>query len=276
MIINGIDIDLNKTNIMGILNVTPDSFSDGGSFCELDKALFHCEQMLKDGAAVIDIGGESTRPGYTPVSIEEEINRVVPVIEGIKSRFQTVISLDTMKSEVALAGIKAGADIINDVSGLMQGDDMDRVVAEQGAYYILMHNKKTEVQNVKQDAAELDKSYLTIKSEMQKIIDKALANGVSADKLIIDPGVGFAKTKEEDLVCIRRLSDFKELGYPVLLGCSRKSCIGYVLENKIEERMVGTLATTAMAVNAGISFVRVHDVKENADFIKMYERLLNI
>ena len=265
MTINGINIDLNKTNIMGILNVTPDSFSDGGSFCELDKALFHCEQMINEGAAVIDIGGESTRPGYTPVSIDDEISRVVPVIEGIKKRFQTVISLDTMKPAVAKAGLVAGADIINDVSGLMQSDEMDKVVAESGAYYIVMHNK----------AVPTECGYETLYNEMNQIVTRARNNGVSDEKIIIDPGVGFAKTKEEDLMCIRRLVDLKKMGYPVLLGCSRKSCIGYVLDNKIDERMVGTLATTAMAVNAGISFVRVHDVKENADFIKMYERLLN-
>lgn len=264
MTINGIEIDFNQINIMGILNVTPDSFSDGGSFCELDKALFHCEQMIRDGAAVIDVGGESTRPGYTPVSIADEIDRVVPVIEGIKSRFKTIVSLDTMKPEVAEAGLKAGADIINDVSGLMQSDAMDRVVAEHDAYYILMHNK----------AVATECSYEILVSEMQKIIDRARSNGVRADRIIIDPGVGFAKTKEEDLMCIRRLADLKEMGYPVLLGCSRKSCIGYVLDNKIDERLAGTIATTAMAVNAGISFVRVHDVKENADFIRMYDRLL--
>lgn len=255
------------TYIMGILNVTPDSFSDGGKFNQIDAALKHAEEMIRDGADVIDIGGESTRPwGYTKISDEEETGRVVPVIEAVKKEFGIPISVDTYKSGVAEAAAQAGADLINDIWGLKYDPHMAEVIAKSGLACCLMHNRdNTEYRNFMED----------VKQDLRETIALAKAAGIEDDKIILDPGVGFAKSYENNLEVIRRLKEFNELKYPVLLGTSRKSVIGLTLELPAAERVEGTIVTTVMAVEAGCMFVRVHDVKENHRAIQMAEAILD-
>lgn len=254
-----------KTYIMGILNVTPDSFSDGGKWNEMDRALFHVEEMIKDGMDILDIGGESTRPGYTLLSDEEELSRVLPVIEAVKARFDVPVSLDTYKSAVAKAGIDAGIDLVNDIWGLKYDDKMAGVIAESNLPCCLMHNRKDAVyENFMQEvAADL--------ADTLHIAEKA---GIAGDKIILDPGVGFAKTREQNLQVISCLEELHMFGCPLLLGTSRKSVIGLTLNLPAAERVEGTLATTVVGVMKGVSFVRVHDVKENARAIKMTEAIL--
>ena len=255
------------TYIMGILNVTPDSFSDGGKFNQIDAALKHAEEMIRDGADVIDIGGESTRPwGYTKISDEEETGRVVPVIEAVKKEFGIPISVDTYKSGVAEAAAQAGADLINDIWGLKYDARMAEVIAKSGLACCLMHNRdNTEYRNFMED----------VKQDLRETIALAKAAGIEDDKIILDPGVGFAKSYENNLEVIRRLKEFNELKYPVLLGTSRKSVIGLTLDLPAAERVEGTIVTTVMAVEAGCMFVRVHDVKENHRAIQMAEAILD-
>lgn len=253
------------TYVMGILNVTPDSFSDGGKWNDKDRALRHVEEMLADGTDILDIGGESTRPGYTLLSDEEEIARVVPIIEAVKARFDVPISLDTYKSKVAQAGIAAGADLINDIWGLKYDDKMAAVIAESGLPCCLMHNRKAaDYQDFMQDvAADL--------AETLQIAEKA---GIADEKIILDPGVGFGKSYENNLEIINCLEELHMFGYPLLLGCSRKSVIGLTLDLPVTERIEGTLVTTVMGVIKGASFVRVHDIKENVRAIRMTEAIL--
>ncbi|HEY9575327.1 MAG TPA: dihydropteroate synthase [Lachnospiraceae bacterium] len=255
----------NHTYVMGILNVTPDSFSDGGKFTNIDAALNHTEQMILEGADIIDVGGESTRPGYTKISDEEEIERVARVIEKIKANFDIPISIDTYKSEVAKAAILEGADLVNDIWGFLADDKMAKLVAENNVAACLMHNRTEAVyQNYLED----------VKNDLKKCIKIAKNAGVKDDKIMVDPGVGFAKSYQENLQIIHRLEILKELGYPVLLGTSRKSVVGLTLDLPANERVEGTLATTVLGVMKGCSFVRVHDVKENVRIIKMTEAIL--
>lgn len=254
-----------KTYVMGILNVTPDSFSDGGKWNRMDAALAHVEEMLKDGMDVLDIGGESTRHGYTLLSDEEETERVVPVIEAVKARFDVPVSLDTYKSRVAQAGIEAGADLINDIWGLKYDGQMAKVIAESGLPCCLMHNRKdTDYRSFMQDVA----------ADLADCLHLAECAGISQDKIILDPGVGFAKSYEQNLQVINNMEQLHVLGCPILLGTSRKSVIGLTLDLPASERLEGTLVTTVMAVMKGCMFVRVHDVKENVRAIRMAEAIL--
>ena len=255
----------NHTYVMGILNVTPDSFSDGGKFQKTDRALFRVEEMIAEGMDILDIGGESTRPGFTVVPEEEEIARVLPLVEAVKARFDVPISLDTYKSGVAAAGIEAGVDMINDIWGLKHDGNMSAVIAKSGLPCCLMHNRKdADYQNFMEDvAADI--------AEMIYLVKRA---GIADDKIILDPGVGFAKDYDNNLEIINRMEELKIFGYPLLLGASRKSVIGLTLDLPAEQRMEGTLVTTVMAVMKGCSFVRVHDVKENVRAIKMTEAIL--
>lgn len=255
----------NQTYIMGILNVTPDSFSDGGKFHEMDKALFHAEEMMRDGAAIIDVGGESTRPGYTVVPDEEEIERVVPIIEGIKSRLDIPVSLDTYKSNVARAGIRAGADLINDIWGLKYDEKLAGVIAESGLPCCLMHNRKEP------DYTDYLQDVLMDLSETVRLAEEA---GIEDTKIILDPGVGFGKTYENNLEIIRYLEELHAFGYPILLGASRKSVIGLTLNLPAKERVEGTLVTTVFGVIKGCSIIRVHDVKENVRAVRMARAIL--
>lgn len=252
--------------IMGILNVTPDSFSDGGRFQKLDQALFRVEEMLREGMDIVDVGGESTRPGYTKISPAEEIERVVPVIESIKARFDVPVSLDTCKSAVAKAGIQAGADLINDIWGLKYDNSMAEVIAAGEVSCCLMHNRAEAVyRNLITD----------VMNDLQGSLSAAKAAGIREDKIILDPGIGFGKTCEQNLEMIAKLEELHDLGYPLLLGCSRKSVIGITLDLPVEDRLEGTLTTTAIGVMKGCSFVRVHDIKENLRAVRMAEAIRN-
>lgn len=257
--------DSGHTYVMGILNVTPDSFSDGGKYTEMDQALRHVEEMIGEGMDILDIGGESTRLGYTLLSDEEEISRVVPVIEKVESEFNIPISLDTYKSAVAEAGIRAGADMINDIWGLKYDDRLADVIARAQVPCCLMHNRKEpDYHNYMEDVLE----------DLRETIRIAHRAGISDENIMLDPGVGFGKTYENNLEIIGSLDRLKELGYPVLLGTSRKSVIGLTLDLPASERVEGTVVTTVYAVLKGASYVRVHDVKENVRAIRMAEAIL--
>ena len=255
-----------NTYIMGILNVTPDSFSDGGLYDSLDAALFHAQQMVKEGADIIDIGGESTRPGHIRISDEEEISRVVPVIERLKQEFDVPLSIDTYKSAVAEAAIRAGADLVNDIWGLKYDPKIAAVIAESGTACCLMHNR---------DQADYNDFTVDFMDDMRECIKLADEAGISRDKIILDPGVGlFGKTYEMNLTIINRLEILHELGLPVLLGTSRKSVIGLTLDLPADQREEGTLVTTVYAVQKGCAFVRVHDVEKNKRAIRMTQALM--
>ena len=268
MIIGSREFDTeHNTYIMGILNVTPDSFSDGGLYDSLDAALFHAQQMVKEGADIIDIGGESTRPGHIRISDEEEISRVVPVIERLRQEFDIPLSIDTYKSAVAEAAIRAGADLVNDIWGLKYDPKIAAVIAESGTACCLMHNR---------DQADYNDFTVDFMDDMRECIKLADEAGISRDKIILDPGVGlgFGKTYEMNLTIINRLEILHELGLPVLLGTSRKSVIGLTLDLPADQREEGTLVTTVYAVQKGCAFVRVHDVEKNKRTIRMTQALM--
>ena len=308
----------NDIYIMGILNVTPDSFSDGGRFVSkhgsgvvISEVLRVCDSMIADGADIIDVGGESTRPGAPTVSANEELERVIPVIEEIAKRFDVAISVDTYKAEVALEAARAGAHIINDIWGLKGDEKMADTVASimkayDGTALCLMHNRRPVKDNnsenedlsvpITMHGEEIDYGYrrsgdgdLTldeelfvadVKSDIAQCVDIALKAGVPKERIIIDPGVGFAKTYKQNLITIKRISDFGYIDYPssgyrypTLLGTSRKSVIGTALDREVHERLYGTTATTSYAYLNGVSFVRVHDVKANSDVIRMLKAI---
>lgn len=252
-----------KTHIMGILNVTPDSFSDGNRFYGVDKALYQAERMILDGADIIDVGGESTRPGYTKISDEEEIERVVPIIEEIKKNFDIPVSIDTYKSKVCKNAAIAGADMINDIWGFKYDEKIAKVASEYDMAACLMHNRNiAEYKNLTNDVI----------SDLSKSIEIAKKAGV--ERIIVDPGVGFAKSYEENIEIIKNVKELKRLGYPVLLGVSRKSVIGITLGEDVENRLEGTIALSVWAAIEGCSFIRVHDVKENRRAVAMIERVM--
>lgn len=248
--------------VMGILNVTPDSFSDGGKFISIESALRQAEKMVDEGADIIDVGGESTRPGYQKISDEEEIQRTAHIIELIKTRFDIPVSIDTYKGKVALAALQAGADLVNDIWGLKYDRNLAKVIAEAGVPCCLMHNREQAVyHNFMED----------VKSDLRESLEIAGEAGIAQDKIILDPGVGFGKTYEHNLQIIYKLKELKTFGCPVLLGASRKSVVGIALDLPVEERLEGTLAITVLGVMAGCAFVRVHDVLANKRAIQMAE-----
>ncbi len=261
------EFDFTKhTYIMGILNVTPDSFSDGGKWNNLDAALKHTEEMIADGCDILDIGGESTRPGYTLLSDEEEISRVVPAIEAVKARFDIPISLDTYKSKVAQAGVDAGADLINDIWGCKYDNKIADVIAKSGVACCLMHNRKEpNYTNYLED----------VLADLKECVDIAKAAGVKDEQIILDPGLGFGKTYENNMELMNHIEILQKLGYPVLLGTSRKSMIGLSLDLPSDQRLEGTIATTVMGIMKGCRIIRVHDVKENKRAAIMTEKLLS-
>lgn len=258
----------NKTYIMGILNVTPDSFSDGGKFNSIDNALKHAENMIKDGADIIDVGGESTRPGYTLIPDDEEIKRVVPVIEALVKEFDVPVSIDTYKSAVAKAAVEAGSTLVNDIWGFKYDTKIADVVANTGVACCLMHNRNLEKN-------PYDNYLADVLSDLQESVNIAHRAGVADDRIILDPGVGFGKDLNMNLQITNNLELLSILGYPVLLGTSRKSMIGLTLDVPVGERMEGTVATSVIGVMKGCSFVRVHDVKENKRAVQMTEAILN-
>ncbi len=257
----------NECYIMGILNVTPDSFSDGGKFNNIDSALYHAEVMISEGVDIIDVGGESTRPGFTRISDDEEISRIVPVIEALKERFDVPVSIDTYKFKVASAAAEAGADLFNDIYGLKYDNgEMAAFIAKSGLPCCLMHNR-----NNMDYVCFMD----DLINDMRETVDIAKKAGITDDSIILDPGVGFAKSLENNLEAIDRLDMLKnELGYPVLLGTSRKSVIGLTLDLPSDQRVEGTIATTVIGVMRGAAFVRVHDVKENLRAVKMTQAIM--
>ena len=265
MIIRDKNFDVkNNVYVMGILNVTPDSFSDGGKYNNLDNALFHAEKMVNEGVDIIDIGGESTRPGHIKISDDEEIQRIAPIISAIRERFDTPISLDSYKSKVIEANLNQ-IDMINDIWGLKYDDKMADVVAKSCLPYCLMHNRKnSEYSNFFEDL-------ITDIKESLEIAEKA---GMRKENIILDGGVGFEKSYEQNLQVINRTEELCKLGYPVMIATSRKSVIGNTLDKEVDERVIGTVATTVMGIAKGASFVRVHDIDQNLDAIKMTKSIL--
>ena len=256
----------NKTYVMGILNVTPDSFSDGGRYNNIDVAIKHTKKMIDEGASIIDVGGESTRPGYQKITDEEEMERVVPIIEAINDRFDIPISIDTYKSKVAKEALKAGACLVNDIWGLKYDNKMSEIIKRYDASCCIMHNAENLMcKNVV--------DYII--NELSESINIAKEAGISDEKIIIDPGIGFGKSYETNLSILKNIDQFHSLKYPLLIGCSKKSVIGNTLNLPVNERLEGTLATSVIAVMSGCSFLRVHNVKENIRAIKMAEAVKN-
>lgn len=254
-----------KTYIMGILNVTPDSFSDGGNYTNVEIAVNHAKKMIEEGADIIDVGGESTRPGHKFVSAEDEIKRISPVIKILKNEVNVPISIDTYKSQVAEEALKLGVDMVNDVWGLTYDEDMAEVIGKYDAHVCIMHNQ--EGTNYEKDIME------SIKEFLQNSIDKALKAGVKKEKIVLDPGIGFGKTFEQNLEILKRLNELKTLGYPILLGTSRKSVLGNIVGGEPRERVEATVATTVCGIRDGVEIVRVHDVKENLQAAKIADKL---
>ncbi|MDA3884415.1 MAG: dihydropteroate synthase [Candidatus Delongbacteria bacterium] len=249
--------------IMGILNITPDSFSDGGNFINEDKALFHCEKMILEGADAIDIGGESSRPGSERISVTEELDRISNIVEKIKTNFDICLSVDTYKPEVAEEVLNLGADIINDITGLTYSEDIAKLTSKFDTGLCLMHMKadpKTMQVNV-----EYDNIISEIKDFLQESVNKSIAFGMKKGSIIIDPGIGFGKDLKGNLTILNNLNKFTDLGCPILIGTSRKSFIGQMNGKEVNERLNGTIASNVIALINGARIFRVHDVKENKD-----------
>lgn len=249
---------------MGILNITPDSFSDGGNYTTIDKALIQAEKMILQGADIIDIGGESTRPGHFQVTNQEEIERVAPVIEKIKANFDIPISLDSYKPEVIEANINQ-IDLINDIWGLKYDERMAKIISNSKLPCCLMHNRQNS------DYRNFFQEFIT---DMKESVDIALEAGISPEKIILDGGVGFAKNHNQNLEVINKTDELCSLGFPVLIATSRKSVIGAVLDKTSDHRLFGTIATTVAGVLKGAKFIRVHDVSENCDAVKMTKSIM--
>jgi dihydropteroate synthase len=269
-------VELETPVIMGILNVTPDSFSDGDRFFKNGDALKQAEQMIKDGAAIIDVGGESTRPGAGAVSADEEIDRILPVIETIKNRFDTIVSVDTYKERVArTAVLEAGADMINDISALAFSDGMAETIANLDVPVILMHIKGTP-ENMQKDPYYRD-LVPELKQYFYNRIDFAMSRGIKKEKIIIDPGIGFGKRVEHNIEIIRRLDEFKEFEVPVLMGLSRKSFLGALGgETDPLQREAETITANLVAIINGASVIRVHHVKNTAKSVKILKKLADL
>lgn len=245
-----------RTHVMGIVNVTPDSFADGGRYYDLEKAVIRGIEMEREGADFIDVGGESTRPGSDAISVEEELRRVIPVIQELKERVSIPISVDTWKSAVARGALEAGATIVNDISGFHFDPEMPEVVGEHGASTILMHIKGTP--KTMQQNPTYENVIREVMSYLAEGIDKAQSSGIH--QIIVDPGIGFGKRLLDNLVILRGLADLQQFGFPVLVGPSRKSFIGMILDVPVEQRLMGTAAAVAAAILSGANIVRVHDV----------------
>lgn len=260
------ELDLSRPHVMGILNVTPDSFSDGGYFNRLDRALAHVESMLAAGATLIDVGGESTRPGAEPVSVEDELGRVLPVVEAISSRFDVVISVDTSTPEVMTASAQAGAGLINDVRALERPGAL-QAAAATGLPVCLMHRQGEP--GSMQDAP----SYASVLDEVSAYLQARVAAcemaGISRARLLLDPGFGFGKSLEHNLQLFAGMGHLRPSGLPLLVGVSRKSMIGQVLDRPVDQRLSGSLALAALAIGAGARIIRAHDVAETIDAVRM-------
>ena len=254
-----------RTYVMGVINVTTDSFSGDGLATDPEAAMEKALRFQEEGANVVDVGGESTRPGHTTVSVDEELRRVIPVLERLASQVSIPISIDTYKGPVARRAIEAGASIINDVWGLKKDATIAQVAAQNNAWLILMHNQQgTEYQDLLQD----------IMSSLRRSVEMALSAGVPREHLILDPGIGFGKTAEQNLEVLRHLERLRSLGHPLLVGTSRKSTIGLVLDLPVDQRLEGTAATVAIAIAHGADMVRVHDVGEMVRVARMSDAIV--
>lgn len=266
-------LDLDEhVRLMGILNVTPDSFSDGGRFIDTSLAIERAMEMVREGAEIIDIGGESTRPGAEPVDADVEIARVIPVVEGLRKVSNVLISIDTSKAAVAEAACSSGADIVNDVTALGGDEAMGKVVATHGVGVVLMHMQGEP--RTMQSAPHYDDLFGEVISYLSDAAGRALVAGVGVDQIVIDPGIGFGKTLEQNLALIGCADRFVDAGYPVLVGPSRKSFIGKVLDADIDERLEGTLATCVWCVSCGVRLLRVHDIAAVYRAVRMTEAIM--
>jgi len=264
------DFELNKPQVMGILNVTPDSFSDGGNFLSVDKAVQHAHEMALQGAAIIDIGAESTRPGAQPVSVSEELDRILPVLTILKKELQITISIDTSKPQVMAEAVKCGANFINDVRAL-QAQDAITTVSGLDVPVCLMHMQGEP------GSMQASPKYSNVVNEVTSFLLERVriceAAGIGRDRIVIDPGLGFGKTLEHNMSILKHLSEFAALGLPVLIGASRKSMIGAILDEPVDRRVFGGIAIVMAACLSGVSIIRTHDVKATSDAIKIYQAI---
>lgn len=260
-------LDFSKPQVMGILNVTPDSFSDGGDFTELDKALFHVEQMIAQGVDIVDVGGESTRPGAQSVGEAEEIDRVVPLVEAISARFDIPVSVDTTKAAVMRASVKAGAHMLNDVRALQDEGAMAAAVELQTPV-CLMHMQG--MPRTMQQEPSYENVVEDVYGFLAERVGEATKQGVAREALLVDPGFGFGKTLAHNLSLLKHLSIFKKLGLPILVGMSRKSMVGAILDKPVDQRLYGSLAAATIALMEGAAVLRVHDVGPTVDIVKTY------
>jgi len=265
-------LDLSRrTHVMGVINVTPDSFSDGGQFFEMEKAVAQGLQLAADGADLIDVGGESTRPYSKGISADEEMNRVIPVIEALKKDLRIPISIDTLKAQVAREALRSGASMVNDISALRSDPEMASVVAEAGVPVILMHMKGTPAD------MQANPAYDDVAGEiirfLKESMDRAVSRGIRRERIIIDPGIGFGKTFDHNLEILKELGRFQCLEAPILVGSSRKAFIGRILDKKAHERDTGTMATVAAAVMNGAHIVRVHNVKQAVETVRVIDAI---
>jgi len=263
-----------KTIIMGVLNLTPDSFFDGGNFTSVDRALRHVEKMITEGADIIDIGGESTRPGSLGISMDEECERVIPVITEIKKNFDAILSIDTTKSGVAVEAMKEGVSIINDISGLKFDDKIADVASEYKAGLVLSHT--TAAPAVMQYNTHYDSLIEDIKLSLSSSVSKAIVKGVDKNSIIVDPGFGFGKTTEQNLMLLKNLGEICELGKPVLIGTANKSFIGNILDAGTDDRVEGTAATIAIGIANGASVIRVHNIGYMKKVAEMVDAVMNV
>lgn len=254
-----------RTYVVGILNVTPDSFSDGGRFQNIECAIAQAETMIEEGVDILDVGGESTRPRHIQIGDQEEIHRVVPVIEELKKRFDVPVSIDTYKCAVAEAALEAGADLLNDIWGFRYDERCAELAARYDVAVCLMHNRdNTEYKNFLPEVIE----------ELEQSLSIAEKYGIKKEKIILDPGVGFGKTREQNLMILNHLEEIAAMGYPVLLGASRKSVIGLTLDLPVDEREEGTIATSVIGAMKGCEYIRVHDVKKNVRALRMTDAII--
>ncbi len=273
MFVSGLPFDLSSPRVMGVLNVTPDSFSDGGHFLHIDDALRQAEEMVAEGAAIIDIGGESTRPGAAAVPLEQELARVLPVIEGLAAAFDVPISIDTSKPEVMRAAVKAGARMINDVTALSAPGAIAAAV-ESAVPVCLMHMQGKP--RTMQRAPQYDDVVADIMRYLSERVAACEAGGIARNRLLVDPGFGFGKTKAHNLALLKGLATFQRLGLPLLVGLSRKSMLGAVTGRTVEERLAASVAAALMAVERGARIVRVHDVAATVDALALWQAVTDI
>jgi len=265
-------LDLKTPQVMGILNVTPDSFSDGGKFTQIDSALSQVEQMISDGAKVIDIGGESTRPGAVDVNEKDEISRVIPVLKAIKQRFEVIVSIDTSKAGVMSEAIANGAGMINDVRAL-QNDGCVAIMSQCDLPVCLMHMQG--LPRSMQTSPQYHNLIDDIKTFFEQRLNDCKQGGIDKQRLILDPGFGFGKSLEQNYKLLAHFSDFQSLGLPLLAGLSRKSMIGNLLNREVDQRLAGSLTTAVLAAQQGAKIIRVHDVKETMDALKVINAVID-